>query len=215
MESLLAHVPSIVLSRSSDGRTALMIAAAENSIDIVHLLLDMSRSTGIGSGIGDQDSVGNTALHYASWQGHLECCRLLIENMADPLLKNKDGMPPVHFAAAGNHISVVDYLLSLESTGGTDPEITGPGGLNNLHRACMHGSLETVRMLIEKHKIDISSKSGQNGNTPLHFAAHGGYIGIVAFLIERGADSNGRNDYGLTPLHLACIRFEYLFFIFE
>jgi ankyrin repeat protein len=184
-----------------------MIAAAEGSVEIINLLLDTLRSIGDANGVGDQDSVGNTALHYASWQGHLDCCKLLIEHKANPLLKNKDGMPPVHFAAAGNHILVVEYLMSLESAA-TDPEVISPGGLNNLHRACMHGSLETVRALVEKHRADISSKSGQNGNTPLHFAAHGGYIEIVKFLIECGAAVNDCNDYGLTPLHLACIRLD-------
>lgn len=42
-----------------------------------------------------------------------------------------------------------------------------------------------------------------NGQTPLHAAARGGHAGVVTMLLQRGADTNARDNDGLSPLLLA------------
>jgi len=44
-----------------------------------------------------------------------------------------------------------------------------------------------------------------NGRTPLHTAAYGGKLNIVALLISRGADVNAVNAIGAAPLHGAAL----------
>ena len=43
----------------------------------------------------------------------------------------------------------------------------------------------------------------ENGDTPLHIAAHHGQTEAIAALIAKGADPNARNENGDTPLHIA------------
>jgi ankyrin repeat protein len=43
----------------------------------------------------------------------------------------------------------------------------------------------------------------QQGNTALHFAAKWGYLDMVAYLVESGAEINFKNDRGRTALHLS------------
>jgi uncharacterized protein len=46
---------------------------------------------------------------------------------------------------------------------------------------------------------------GQDGTTPLHWAAHHNLQPLVDRLLKAGADVNARNDYGATPLSEAAI----------
>ncbi|DBA01276.1 TPA: hypothetical protein N0F65_001781 [Lagenidium giganteum] len=41
------------------------------------------------------------------------------------------------------------------------------------------------------------------GNTPLHYAAEGGYLALCSYFIEYGANINEQNKAGETPLHFA------------
>ena len=47
---------------------------------------------------------------------------------------------------------------------------------------------------------------GEDGETPLHFAAIGGQKEIAELLIAKGADVNARDSIGGTPLHKAALR---------
>ena len=203
--SIVKHIidqfPEGAVSLCEDLRTPLMLAAAEGIIPIITVLLTATRDTEY---IHQKDLMGNTAVHYAAWFGHLLCVQYLIEKCGgNALMKNNEGMPPVHFAAAGNHSLIVEYLMGLETA--TGPLSLSSTGLNNLHRACMHGSLEAVEAMVSKHSFDVSAKSVQNGNTALHFATLGGFKLVIKYLVTVGASVNAHNDLGLTALHLACI----------
>ena len=42
----------------------------------------------------------------------------------------------------------------------------------------------------------------EDGETPLHFAAHEGHLPVVQYLCEQGADKEARDDDGRAPLDL-------------
>ncbi len=46
----------------------------------------------------------------------------------------------------------------------------------------------------------------EEGNTPLHIAAHSNQVGVVSLLLASGADPNAVNDEGQTALFVACCR---------
>ena len=179
-----------------------MIAAVEGNIHIIKLFRELMAET-LSEFFNFQNDSGNSALHYCVWNGHEDCCKYLVEECgADYMLKNKDGMTPIQFAAAANHANLVDYLSSFGAETITSMSATG---LNNLHRACMHGALDTVISLVSKQKMNPSIAALRTGNSPLHLAAKGGYNGIVRFLLAQPeTDKDAQNKHGLTPLHFAC-----------
>lgn len=67
--------------------------------------------------------------------------------------------------------------------------------------ACTHGSIEEIRMLIEKG-ADVNAEDTQK-NTSLHAAASFGHIEPVKLLLQRGAHVDVENVHGRTPLWYA------------
>ena len=49
-----------------------------------------------------------------------------------------------------------------------------------------------MKPLIDAHKFDLTSMDDE-GNTPLHWAAVGGYVEIVKILLENGADVESKS----------------------
>ena len=67
--------------------------------------------------------------------------------------------------------------------------------------AIWKGDFAEVRAIADS-EADLS-QSGHNGFTPLVQAAEIENIDIAQFLLEHGADINGCNREGITPLHVA------------
>jgi hypothetical protein len=80
-----------------------------------------------------QNASGNTALHYAALNGKLECVKLLVDNGADPTVRNAAGHDPVYEAEINDRSEVVEWVLreggeGLEGGVGADEEGEGEGG---------------------------------------------------------------------------------------
>jgi ankyrin repeat protein len=100
-------------------------------------------------------------LMMASLKGHTELVRKLIARGADV---NKPGWAPLHYAATGGHLKVMELLL-------------------------------------EEHAfIDAQSP---NGTTPLMMAAYYGTPAAVKLLLEAGADTQMKNELGLSAVDFA------------
>lgn len=204
---ILRKDPSLVNERSAEDKTGLMIAAIEGNAEVIKSLKCFISSKGVLEFVNFQNETGHSALHYCAWSGHEECCRLLVEECrADVTLKNRDGMMAIQFAAAANHAGLIGYLSSFGSEAVAS---LSASGLNNLHRACMHGALDTAIALVSVQHMNPNAAALGTGNAPLHLAAKGGYNEIIRFLLDQpGIDLNAQNKHGLTPLHFACNGYE-------
>lgn len=57
-----------------------------------------------------RNGLGSTALHLATWKGHTEIARLLIESGADIYAKNNAGYTPLSLAMDGGHTKIIQLL---------------------------------------------------------------------------------------------------------
>lgn len=55
---------------------------------------------------------GNTGLHWAAMNGHLDVVKLLIEQGASPALANDKNYIPLDLASFNDKVEVVDYFLA-------------------------------------------------------------------------------------------------------
>lgn len=72
-----------------------------------------------------------------------------------------------------------------------------------IHVAATRNAIEEMEMLLA-HGAEMDA-TGEHGYTALHNAVEQGHLEAVAWLIERGANRNLRNDDGLTPSTLAFV----------
>lgn len=160
--------------RDEDGRTALSMAAALGSKEVVQTLLD--------AGAG---SAAVVAAGHAAFNGHAEALALLLAaggaeaaTAPDPL----SGMTPLMLASLKGHASCVAQLLDAAAPLDTTDAL----GRTVLMLAATGGSVETVRMLAAKGAaLDATSKDGR---TALMWAVIAHRPLVVEALAQLGAD---------------------------
>jgi ankyrin repeat protein len=98
-------------------------------------------------------------------------------------------------AGKGDHDTVADLIAQ-----GIDLNLHEEGGYGRtaLIKACRHGHLGIVRLLLEEGaRVD---EKDAFGDTALSYAACNGHMGIVKLLREHGADTELRNRAGRTVI---------------
>lgn len=126
---------------------------------------------------------------------------------------------------AGRNLNTVKYLIQA----GADVYCMNKNKITVLHHAARHGNFECVKHLMELLDFDVEGigrkaywmfgrfigkdYSETTSLTPLHFAAEGGHLEIVKYLVAHGANMSAE-DWGVTPLHMAagsghvdCVRY--------
>jgi ankyrin repeat protein len=190
------------------GHTMLYCAARTGNIEAVKFLTEHGAEPDV------RQRTKSTALHVASFYGHADVVRCLLESGADYRIVNVDrhtaeeeadmDHPEVKkvFAELKENAYVrvsADQLDWFQENGLTQHQDTEYFGQRQtlLHCACKKGYFDMMRWLIEQRSANMDLVD-INGNTPLHLAAYGGDRLIVDYLLIRGCDSTLRNRWGTT-----------------
>ena len=141
---------------------------------------------------------GASRLHRAAATETAHQVRDLIDQGADPNLRNWRGETPLHRAAIRNpdldvHRALIDA--------GADVNARDDTGATALHRAAGQPSPGRADLLIEAG-ADVNARD-KGGSTPLHEAAGKGLDAGAKTLLKHGADPHLPDNTGRTPLHLA------------
>ena len=145
-------------------------------------------------------STAVSLVHLAAYHGWLDVVQYRRLTL---LFDGKDsvGRTPLHYAAVGGSLPVVQYLITEQHC---DPATPGLKNTTTLHYACLGGHINIVKYIITEHNCDPMCESIDK-RTPLHYACEGGHKNIVQYLItELGCDPIVSNINGILPLHIAC-----------
>ena len=122
----------------------------------------------------------NINLHLAAESGHSALVEVLLENDTSFLTSNDE--TPVHLAAKGGHVNVLDTFKKWDLM----REIPrNQLGQTPLHSAAIGGHGKAIRWLAE-NGADVSAKDSRHGS-PLYYAAMSGNEAAVLLLMELGA----------------------------
>ena len=140
-----------------------------------------------------------TPLHLAVGKGHEEVVKYLAKRGAALDFKNVWCRTPLILAWEIGHKPIVEFLIEQSA------DVNAGDRLNVtlLHRSVFHRSRVAFVEWLVSHGADIHARDWEYNNTPIHYAARRGYIELVQFFLEQGADINDVGTEGWTPLHMA------------
>lgn len=145
------------------------------------------------------DEGGMTALHWASYKGHVEIVDFLSSHLRGSLgLTNSQGRTPLHLAAMNSQFAVVEYLVRKNCP----LETRCMSGLDALHYACRADNTEIVRLLLTSG-ANLESETQVAQQRPIHIAAAGLSVGMITLLCEKQASLEARDAAGDRALCVA------------
>lgn len=106
-----------------------------------------------------------------------------------------DQIPPLHWAALNNRLSVVRYLLD---HGAQINALAGENWSTAMHWAASKGHIDAMALLVA-FGADLAIRD-QLGYTVLHVAAQNGQSLAVVYLLALGVDVDERDSFGRTSL---------------
>ncbi|XP_063675469.1 transient receptor potential cation channel subfamily A member 1 homolog [Bolinopsis microptera] len=187
----------VIGSVDESGKTALMIASAENDSPAIAQML-----IGLGAKILAHDHTGKTPVFEAVLHNRVNVLEYLMTQLTSDMIEqdiDKSQNTPLHWAADKGFLICCKILIEKKYKIGQRNKVKGK---TPIHYAATEGRTETLKIMLESE-----SKSCRfvdtNGNTPLHDAAQRGQSQCCRILLSNGASINNENGRGVTPLHLA------------
>ncbi|KAF8855173.1 ankyrin [Acephala macrosclerotiorum] len=155
------------------------------------------------------DSQGRTATAYCAIHGHAETLATLLRKRASFTIHDLDGLAPIHHAAKGNHVKVLQCLLdaganpmSPKSDEDDDHYYWNPStiGTTSVQYACETGNGGVVSELLQR-----LSPESRTAILP-HWASSTGQANVLSMLLQYPeilANINTKDSCGNTALYLA------------
>ena len=164
-------------TKDEKGTPGLVVALQEGALRVASLLIDSPRLVPETRNAADE-----SPLMMAALKGHAELARRLIARDADV---NKPGWTPLHYAATGGSLPMLQLLLDDDAF----IDAQAPNGNPPLMMAAYYSTPEAVKLLIEAG-ADVKMRN-QSGKTALDFAQMANHRNSVDLITEALRRSQG------------------------
>ncbi|XP_022779967.1 ankyrin repeat and sterile alpha motif domain-containing protein 1B-like isoform X3 [Stylophora pistillata] len=192
-ELLLKYDASTNIPDNS-GNFPLHLAAWNGHADVARVLINTGPSR---ANVNEQNGTEDTALHSASQFGQSLVVAVLLENHADPYIRNSRQESPLDLAAQYGRMEAVKQLLSYHPN--LLDDVTVVRTHTPLHLAARNGHMNVVSYFLSCG-MDVNT-SGASG-TALHEAALYGKVDVVNLLLQCGIDVTVVDSSNKTVLDL-------------
>ena len=144
--------PANVKAATERGRTALHLAAENNHVEIVKLLLARGAKT-------EATSDGHwTPLLNAAQNGHEKVVDVLLASKADVNARTSSGMTALHWASEGGHLKVVQRLLKEERASKNPKDGFDSTPLSRAGQHGYQGIIQELRPFIFGGSLSLNAK---------------------------------------------------------
>ena len=210
MTAFFVSIGAALDAEDKSGMTPLDIAAVKGNIDIARILamagsnihhimpdgtspalIALNKEDGLLKALLNPFSIkqkninGQTILHVAALVGNASAIEPILDAGVDKAEYDNDGKTALDLALNRTysliHAEVVEKLI-----------LAGASSTEELYR----------RLAPAVRSSNYNTRNS-DGTTLLHFTAHEGYSGFVAFLLKKNVDVDAKNSSGSTPLHEA------------
>ncbi|XP_067653872.1 uncharacterized protein [Haliotis asinina] len=189
VENLLPDVN--INDRGKNGQTPIMCAVLSGRMGVFDILVSKKADLTLT----DED---NNSLLHAACTVHDVTMLVHMKTKLDVNIQGKHGWSPAMKAAVNGHKKAFEHLLDPQKANRQSDD----KGNNLLHLACHGGNVSIVKHLLQM--FDINGR-GNNGWTPVMFAAANGVHSVFELLVSKGADVRLRDNSNNSVLHLACV----------
>ena len=175
----------------NSGNTPIIFAAQQGLNDNIKILLENGADVNYRN-----PSTGLSAIAAAAAEGHTDTIRLLARTgKADVNIADLSGRTPIFYAVEQDQPEALRMLFTL----GADPNAQDNQGVTALMRASAKGRQDCVDILLRQKNIKTDTKDFQD-RTALTYSVYADELGPARALVKAGADVNGRDKSGNTPL---------------
>ena len=186
--------PAEELGENQVLKNLLLVSSSEGDMKMVTPLIDVFHV--------DKDTRtinGETSLHLAAANGHMDVVKYLIEKLCDKNARANDDLTPLHYAASCGKLDIVKYLIEEV---GVQMDVYHKLGGAPIHEAAQKGQLPVVQYFVERHNIlDLPGKI--LGRNPVDSAILGDQLDVIKYLFSRGSNKEFKDKNLKTPLHTA------------
>ncbi|XP_038560445.1 ankyrin repeat and death domain-containing protein 1B-like [Micropterus salmoides] len=174
------------------GHGAFALAAEHGCVQMLDMLMDPYNMATM-----KPNKRGDTPLHLAARNGHLDAVQLLLQSFDTLDEVNMDGETALYQAADKGQEECVLALLEA----GCDPNILTTAKGSALHSVSERGDASLVQLLLE-YKAHTDLKN-QNLEAPLHLAVKNSHIPVIHSLLTAGCNVDVTDKRSQTAMHLA------------
>jgi uncharacterized protein len=202
-----------------DGTTAVMYAAANDDLDLVHALIKA------GANVTLKNQLGTSALTEAAIIGSATVIDALLKAGADPNTTNPEGETALMAAARSGHVEAAKRLLDAHADVNAREAW---GGQSAVMWAAAQSHPEMIKLLASRG-ADVNARGvirqwerkviteprpkdmNKGGFTPLLYAAREGCVECAQALIAAGADPDLEDPERITPLNMSLLNLHFTF----
>lgn len=190
--------------KAYDGHTAFTLAAANDRLDIVKILIGHCpprvRQKDWTQRLHEEtDSQGRTALMLAVLNQKPEMVKYLLGEGADPHKRDRKGRNAILWAAAKGKPGIVTLLLGHRATH-VAKDMHGNTVFLTAAETGNKKIVELFALPAYKNSIFDMNTPNKDGDTPLIVAARNGHLDIVKLLLDKGATLLHHNNQGRSAL---------------